>query len=226
MTTDQESGADKKAGKSLLHRPEQALVRWGTPRIPRFIETYHLTMMTLVWSGLNLLFGYLAKGNLQWLWMVSLMIVLQYITDVFDGAVGRARNTGLVKWGYFMDHFLDYLFIASYVAVGYLIAPPNMEAWYAFLLVLLGAFMVNSFLTFGVTNRLQISHYGIGPTEMRLIFIILNTFLIFFDTGHFKYTLPAICGICSIALIYVVYRSHRALWEQDMQEKQEKGETS
>ena len=26
MTTDQESGADKKAGKSLLHRPEQALL--------------------------------------------------------------------------------------------------------------------------------------------------------------------------------------------------------
>lgn len=222
MTTEQESGANRKAGRSLLHRPEQALVRWGTPKIPRYIETYHLTMLTLAWSGLNIIFGYLAKENLHWLWMVSLMIVLQYITDLFDGAVGRYRDTGLVKWGYYMDHLLDYLFIGSYVAVGYLIAPPNMEAWYAFLLVILGAFMVNSFLTFGVTNRFQIAHYGIGPTEMRLIFIILNTILIFTGTWHFKYTLPAICGICSVALIYVAYRSHKALWQMDMEAKSKK----
>ncbi|MEA1959093.1 MAG: hypothetical protein U9N44_05445, partial [Chloroflexota bacterium] len=132
--------------------------------------------------------------------------------------------TGLVKWGYFMDHFLDYIFIASYVAVGYLIAPPETEKWYAFLLVILGAFMVNSYLTFGVTNKFQISHYGIGPTEMRIVFIILNAIVIYTGIWHFEYTLPALCGICSIALIYVVYRSHKALWELDMQAKRERGE--
>jgi hypothetical protein len=99
-----------------------------------------------------------------------------------------------------------------------------MEKWYVFLLVILGAFMVNSFLTFGVTTRFQISHYGVGPTEMRLIFIILNTILIFTGTWHFRYTLPAICGICSVALIYVVYHSHRTLWRLDMKIKKEKGE--
>jgi archaetidylinositol phosphate synthase len=221
MTTEQGTGADKKSGKSLLHRPEQAFVRWGTPKIPKCIETYHLTFMTLAWSGLNLMFAYMAKVNLQWLWMVSLMIVLQYLTDLFDGAVGRTRNTGLIKWGYFMDHFLDYIFIASYVAVGYIIAPPVVEKWYVFLMVILGAFEVNSYLTFGVTNKFQISHFKIGPTEMRIVFIILNTILIFTGTWHFRYTLPALCGICSAGLIYVIYRSHKALWEMDMKIKQE-----
>ena len=222
MTSNQGTGADKKFGQSLLHKPEQAFVRWGTPRIPKFIETYHLTFMTLVWSGLIILFGYLAKNDsLQWLWMVSLMIVMQYLTDLFDGAIGRKRNTGLVKWGYYMDHFLDFIFIAAYVAVGYLIAPSNMEKWYVFLLVILGAFEVNSYLTFGVTNRFQIAHYGIGPTEMRIVFIILNTLVTYTGIWHFKYTLPALCGICSVALIYVVYRSQKALWEMDMKIKKE-----
>lgn len=219
MTTEQGAGADRKSGKSLLHRPEQAFVRWGTPKIPKYIETYHLTFMTLAWSGLNLIFGYMAKVDLQWLWMVSLMIVLQYLTDLFDGAVGRTRNTGLIKWGYYMDHFLDFIFIASYVSVGYLIAPPETEKWYVFLLVILGAFEVNSYLTFGVTNRFQISHFKLGPTEMRIVFIMLNTIVIYTGIWHFEYTLPSLCAICSLALIFVVYRSHRALWRMDMQAK-------
>jgi phosphatidylglycerophosphate synthase len=104
-------GGDKKIGRSILSTPEQALVAWGTPRIPGYIETYHLTMLTLVWGFLNPVFGYLGQSNLQWLWMVCVMIVFQYITDLFDDAVGRKRRTGLIKWGFYMDHFLDYIFL-------------------------------------------------------------------------------------------------------------------
>lgn len=78
----QEFGGDKKVGESFLGRYEKAFKAWSVPKIPKSIETYHLTMMTLLWSVLNIIFGYFAKDNLQWLWLVSLMIVLQYITDL------------------------------------------------------------------------------------------------------------------------------------------------
>jgi len=47
---DNQFGGDKKVGKSLLSHPENRLKTWVVPKIPSFIETHHLTMMTLVWS--------------------------------------------------------------------------------------------------------------------------------------------------------------------------------
>ncbi len=214
-------GGDKKIGESILSRYEKALVAWGTPKTPECIETYHLTMLTLLWSGLNIVFGYFASKNINWLWMVSIMIFFQYITDLFDGAVGRYRETGLIKWGFYMDHFLDYVFLASLVFAGYLIAPPGLAGWYMFLLILMGCFMVNSFLSFAATNKFEIYHYGFGPTEMRIAFIIINTFIIYTGTVHFKYTVPILCLICLAALVYMVYCSHKNLWKIDMDTRNE-----
>jgi phosphatidylglycerophosphate synthase len=208
---------DKKVGKSVLSIPEKAFVLWGAPKIPGFIETYHLTLMTLVWSILNPVFGYLARNNIHWLWLVSLMIFLQYITDVFDGEVGRRRRTGLIKWGFYMDHFLDYVFLCSLVLTGYLIAPEGLGFYFLVLLIITGGFIVNSYLGFAATNRFRIYYFGLGPTEMRLLFIIINTVIIFTGTDHFTYTVPLACGICLIALIVTVLHTGNVIWKIDME---------
>lgn len=214
-----EFAGDKKVGESILSRPEKAFRAWGVPKIPRWLETYHLTLTTVLWSGLNILWGYLGRSNLNWLWLVSLMIVLQYVTDLFDGAIGRERNTGLVKWGFYMDHFLDYVFLCSLVMAGYLVAPPDLAAWYMALLIIVGCFMVNSFLAFACTNKFEIYHYGFGPTEMRAVFIIINIIIIYTGTAHFRYTVPALVGVCGTALVWQIYRTHRSLWRLDMEAK-------
>lgn len=212
---------DKKVGQSILHRPERALVAWGTPRIPRGVETYHLTLLTILFSGVNLWLGVQARGNLQWLWLVSLMIVLQYVTDLFDGAIGRARNTGLIKWGFYMDHFLDYIFLGSLVMVGYLVAPADAQLgiYYVVLLILTGGFMVSSFLSFASTNQFEIFIYGLGPTETRLGIIAINTLIIVTGTGHFRYTVPLLCVACAAGLVAVVWRTSTTLWALDMAAK-------
>ncbi len=103
---------DKKVGYSLFGKLEQRLVKAYVGRIPSFIETYHLTLTTLLWSMAIVGFSYLAQFNIHWMWLTSVMIIFQYLTDLFDGAVGRLRNTGLIRWGYYMDHFLDYIFLS------------------------------------------------------------------------------------------------------------------
>ncbi len=90
---------DKKVGKNIFYTLEQRFVTWSVPKIPKWLQTYHLTLLTLVWSGIIVVASYLAKDNIQWLWLVSFMIVCQYLSDLLDGAVGRYRNTGLIKMG-------------------------------------------------------------------------------------------------------------------------------
>jgi phosphatidylglycerophosphate synthase len=213
---------DRKVGQSILSAPEKALVSWGTPKIPAWLETYHLTLLTVLWSGLNALFGFLAKDNIHWLWLVSLMIVLQYFTDLFDGAVGRARGTGLVKWGFYMDHFLDYIFLSSLVLAGYFIAPAGLGAYYLILLILTGGFMVNTFLGFAATNQFEIYFYGFGPTEMRIVFILINTVIILTGTEHFRFSVPLLCFFCFAGLIIMVKRTSNKLWSIDMANKENK----
>ena len=212
-------GGDKKIGRSLLSRPENALKAWAVPKIPESIETYHLTLMTLLWSLVNVILGFYAQAHLELLWVVSLMIVFQYLTDLFDGEVGRQRDTGLIKWGYYMDHFLDYIFLCSLVFVGYLISPAGLEIWYFALLIILGGYMVNSFLSFGATNEFKIYYYGFGPTELRVVFILINTFIIFWGTGSFHVLLPATVILCLAGLVVNTYQIQKKLWQLDMQAK-------
>ena len=115
MIESQQFAGGSKINNSFLTPFERRLAVRVLPRIPRWLQTYHLTMLTMVWSGFILFFSFLAARDLRWLWMVSVMIFMQYVTDHYDGKVGKYRNTGLVRWGYYMDHFLDYLFLCSVI---------------------------------------------------------------------------------------------------------------
>ena len=206
---------DKKTGQSILHGPEGKL-RDGLIRfVPRGVETYHLTMMTLLWCVLVVLFSWFACYDMRWLWGASLAIVGQYVTDLLDGAIGRKRDTGLVKWGFYMDHFLDYMFLCS-MMIGYaLLLPPESRVLMFFTMAIFSAYMVNSFLQFAATNEFQIAYMGIGPTEMRIAFILLNAILIFSEGAALK-LMPVILWLATFGLIVTAFRTQKMLWDIDM----------
>jgi len=210
---------DTKFGQSLLHAPEEAFKRVLLPRVPKWLETYHLTMMTVPWSGGVLLFSYFARFDIAWMWAVSGMIFAQYLTDLLDGAIGRQRNTGLVKWGFYMDHFLDFIFLCA-MLIGYaIILPQEHRMAVFFVMALFGGFMVNSFLSFAATNRFQIAYMGIGPTEIRLVFIAINTLVFFLGTEPMVAALPYVLAAATFGLFFTVYRTQRDLWRVDMSAK-------
>lgn len=214
-------GGDKKKGESIFGPIERRFVDRYIDKVPSWIETYHLTFLTIPWCAFIILGGYLAQDNMNWLWMVSVMIVLQYITDLFDGAVGRHRDTGLIKWGYYMDHLLDYFFLCS-ILICYAFVVPSEFAYYLFfILAILGGFMVNSFLSFSATNEFQISHLGIGPTEIRIVFIIINSLFGIFGKTYLFFTLPFCLGATFLGLVYVIYLNHKNIWKIDMENKKQ-----
>ena len=220
---DKSFGGAAKVGRSILHGPECRLREAFVDRIPPWCETYHLTMLTLLWAVIVVAAGWLARetDNRNWLWLVSLMIAMQYLTDLFDGAIGRKRNTGLVKWGFFMDHFLDFVFQCALITAYYLVAPEDgpYGFWFMLLLGLTGGHMVHSFLSFAATNEFEIYFYGFGPTEARVGFIAINTFIIYTWPRFYEWTIPTLTVATALALVVLVYRTHRRLWALDMAEK-------
>lgn len=222
---EQTSGCAGKAPMRTLLAPyEKRFIVWLTPHFPAWVETWHLTLLTIPWCAGLIGFGWLAgkTGNLHWLWLSSMMIFLQWFTDAFDGAIGRYKNTGLVKWGFYMDHLLDYVFLIA-ILVGYALMAheqANRELIYLLVPVCAG-FMIASFLGFGATGEFKITYLATGPTEMRLWFMGLNTALIFFGTAWIVRLLPWVLGSAVVMLAFICFRTQKHLWQLDMQIKAE-----
>ncbi len=206
---------------SILAKWEKKFVEAFVDKIPKSIETYHLTYSTILWSLLIVLFGYLATQNIHWLWGAAVCVALQYITDLFDGAVGRKRNTGLIKWGYYMDHFLDFVFLCSVLISFWFVSPEKYNLFLFFILAVFAAFMVESYLKFAATNHFKITHLGFGPTEVRIAFIIAYAVNILDDRTFLSSLIPYIFIFASIGLIYVVYKNQKEIWAMDMKVKKD-----
>jgi archaetidylinositol phosphate synthase len=212
-------GDTKLPFKSPLAKGERRFIDYCVPRFPRWIEGYHLTLTTILWSAGLIISGHLAQQDLRWLWLSSGMLFMQWFTDSFDGALGRYRDTGIPKWGFYMDHLLDFIFMCS-ILIGYalLFDGPSRNI-FLILVPIFGAFMINSYLSFAATNEFKITFLGMGPTEVRLLVIVLNTMIIIFGTGFVEKVLPMIPLFTMIALAVVVYRTQKYIWQIDMEDK-------
>ena len=210
-----------KSGSSLLSPFERRLAARVVPRIPLWLGTHHLTMLTLAWCAGLVGFGYLAAGDLRWLWGSSVMIALQWATDFFDGKVGKYRGTGLVRWGFYMDHLLDFAFLCAVLGGYALVLPATAHLSLLLVLAVFGGFMVNSFLAFAATGRFHISHGKLGPTEFRAALVVINSLLVFYGTRRMAKVLPYVAACGFVALCVLAYRTQRELWRGDMERRRE-----
>lgn len=217
--------ADKR-GTWMLKAFEDAIVARLMPHLPPWLETYHLTLSTLFWIVLILLGGYLATQNINYLWIMSAGVIGQYITDRLDGEVGRAKNTGLIKWGFYMDHFLDYLFLCAIVISYWFLTPYEYKYILFVVLGISAAYFVHIILYFGVTGQFEVASEGLGPSEFRVMVIALNTMLIYLDRIIFVPLLLIFFGGNVFYLIMSIYRTQKKIWNLDMRTKHEQEKRS
>lgn len=221
-------GHEKYRYVSPFAKIEPSIRRALTPLIPRGVETYHLTFSTLIWALLVLLCGWLARyAGIEWMWAVSGLIVLQHITDMLDGEVGKQRNTGLVRWGYYMDHFVDYVFLSAVLFSYFFILPPRFYFVPFWGFAVVGGFMVQEYLAFATTHKFRISYFDIASSsELRYVIVILNILLILFGVGVFVVSLSIVIGLLILGLCAVVYRTQKEIWGIDMKERRERQQGS
>ena len=174
--------ATKREMTFLLAGIERRVLERLAGRIPRGVRPNHLTALGLVGAvGTGVAYA-LTPYNPAWLWVASLMLGIDWLGDSLDGTLARVRGTQRPTYGYYLDKVAGAF---SVIVIGLGIAFSgyvNPVLALVTLVVYLGL-AINVYLESSVFGVFKFSYARIGPTEIRLALILLNTVLAIVGRG-------------------------------------------
>jgi archaetidylinositol phosphate synthase len=160
----------------LLANVERSVLQRLAERVPRTIRSNHFTALGILGAaGAGAAYA-LTTYSPAWLWVASLMLGINWLGDSLDGTLARVRGTQRPKYGYYLDHVVD-AFSTAVVGLGIGLSPYVNLGLALGLVVVYLALSINVYLETSVFGVFKISYGRIGPTEVRLLLIILNTLL-------------------------------------------------
>jgi phosphatidylglycerophosphate synthase len=162
---------------ALTARHEKRVLLWLATRTPSAISSDHLTALAFV-SQLLAGVAYAASGyNPLALWLVNLFLFLNWLGDSLDGTVARVRDQQRPRYGFYVDHIVDTLgALALMTGLGF----SGYAHWAVAIAMLLCFYVlaIESYLATYAMGHFHLSHGLFGPTEIRILLIIGNAFLI------------------------------------------------
>src|SRR6266850_1481315 len=179
----------KREQTSVLAPLERAALRGLARRMPACVNSDHLSLLGLVAMFLAGVF-YAASGrNPLLLHLVNLCIFLKWFGDSLDGTLARYRDRQRPRYGFYVDHIID-AFGAVFLIFGLALSGYMSERVAAAVLIAYFMLAINSYLAAYAVGVFKLSHWKMGPTELRLLLCIGNVFLIYHPhTHHRRYLL-------------------------------------
>lgn len=163
----------KRLNNSALGGVERPALAWMAERLPLSVTPDHLTLLGLI-GGLTAAVAFFASHwAIQWLWVASAGLVVNWVGDSLDGTVARNRRIERPRYGFFVDHTSD-LFSQSLIFLALGFSPcARFGVACLGLIAFLMAFVYSLILS-EVRDTLRITYFGFGPTEIRALLIAGN----------------------------------------------------
>ncbi len=164
---------------SILNAAEKKILVWMAERMPSWVSSDMLTFVGFIGSCI-IAAGYaLSNLNLQWLWLSSFGLLVNWFGDSMDGSLARVRNAQRKTYGFYIDHNVDVINeVIMFVGVG---MSPLVNLSFA-MFALVGYFMLSIYVYIDchLKGEMQLTYGGFGPTEFRVLAILVNTLFIIF----------------------------------------------
>jgi archaetidylinositol phosphate synthase len=163
--------------------PNFLLARWERPtlisiarRLPRWVLPDDLTIVG-VGAALGICGAYqLSNDGKGWLWLASGLLVVQWLGDSLDGTLARVREIQRPRYGYYVDHLVDAISTAA-IGIGLGLSPFMLLSIATLIVVAYLILSINVYLESYAFGRFALGYGFIGPTEVRIVLIALNTAL-------------------------------------------------
>ena len=163
---------------SLINAAEKKALVYLAGKQPKWVTSDHLTILGFV-GALIIGAGYvLTNWNINWLWLSSFGFFVNWYGDSLDGTLARVRHQQRPIYGYYLDHTVDginecIMFVC--IGISALINHPGI-AIAALILYLLLSMNVN--VNAHLKGEFKLTYLKLGPTEFRIIMVIINTLLV------------------------------------------------
>src|SRR3954471_18462946 len=160
----------------LLANVEKRLLRWIAARLPRWIVPDDLTRLGVACAVAICAAYQLSNDGRWWLWVASALLVVHWLGDSLDGTLARVRKIERPRYGYYLDHLVDALSTAA-IGIGLGLSPFMLLSVGTLIVVAYLVLSINVYLESYALGRFSIGYGKVGPTEMRVLLIALNTAL-------------------------------------------------
>ncbi len=146
--------------------------------LPGWVLPDHLTLLGLL-ASTGIAASYVATNRSeQWLWAASALLVVQWFGDSLDGTLARFRRIERPRYGYYLDHLTD-AWSTFVIGLGLGLSP--------YMLLSVGLAIVIAYLVLSINVYLETHVFGefgfgygmLGPTEVRVLLLLLNMMALF-----------------------------------------------
>ena len=158
---------------SVLNAAERRLLVWLAERMPRAINSDHLTVLAAVaMAGAGAAYA-LARVWPPALLIVNVFLAINWFGDSLDGTLARVRNRQRPRYGFYVDHVIDclgatMLFIGLGLS-GYMHLTVALSVLISYLLL-----SAEVYLATYTRHTFRMTYFKLGPTELRILLAIGN----------------------------------------------------
>lgn len=188
---------------SVLSKIEKRVLIWLAQRQPRWVNSDMLTFLGTI-GALIIAAGYvLSNKNINFLWLSSFGFIVNWYGDSLDGTLARVRHCQRPHYGYYLDHSVDAINeIFMFIGIG-LSSFLDIRIAMAGLIIYF-LLTINVSINAHLKGEFRLTYAKMGPTEFRIIMIILNTLIIYWEALRERMN---IIGLTLIGLLFIIYVS-------------------
>jgi phosphatidylglycerophosphate synthase len=193
----------KRVNDILLGPLERPALQWLSAHLPKWVTPDMMTV-TGIFGALVIALGYaLSQFHPAFLWMATLGYIINWFGDSLDGTLARYRHIERHKYGFYIDHVTDVLTeIVTILGLG--LSPYVRFSVASMCCISYIALSVLVYVRMNVMGEFKISYGKLGPTEVRVLAILLNIAMYFGGVFTFNVSLGSVVAAISPYDLYVV----------------------
>ena len=187
---------------SVLNALEHKVLIWLAARQPKWVTSDMLTAVGTAGAFLIGLGYALTSININFLWLSTFGLFVNWYGDSLDGNLARYRRKQRPIYGYYIDHTMDVINEAM------MFFGAGMAPFFDMRLTV-AAFVLYLVLTLNVSmnahlrSEFKLTYLKLGPTEFRLIIAIANTMMLCFGERILSSIVPN-CFIGFVVLMLCI----------------------
>jgi len=162
-----------RVNRMLLGPLERPALKWMAAHSPGWVTPDVLTGLGVVGSLMCFAGYWLSGGNKWWLLLACAGLFVNWVGDSLDGTLARYRKIERPKFGFYIDHTVDAI-TEFLTIIGIGMSPYLRLDIAAFAMIGYLLMSTHVYIRTAVDGVFKISFGTVGPTEMRVIIVLVN----------------------------------------------------